>query len=76
MVSLPLIEIYLSKGVLTAKQKADLAKKITDVIVKEAKQPRQYTWVVIHELPEENWIIGGLTLPELKAKLKEEMERK
>ena len=76
MVTLPLIEIYLGKGVLNAKQKADLAKKITNLIVKEAKQPMQYTWVIIHELPEENWIIGGLTLSELKAKLKEEMKRK
>ena len=76
VINLPLIEIYLGMGALTTEQKINLAKKITDLVVKEAKQPRQYTWIMFHELPGENWVIGGLTLPELKAKLKEEMESK
>ncbi len=37
MIDLPLIEIYLGKGVLTPEEKADLCRKITDLIVKEAK---------------------------------------
>ena len=66
---LPLIEMYFGKGTLTDQQKAELSRKVTDLIVKEAKQPQQYTWVIVHELPVENWMVDRLTLPELKAKL-------
>jgi 4-oxalocrotonate tautomerase family enzyme len=66
---LPLVEMYFGKGALTAEQKADLSRKVTDLIVKEAKQPQHYTWVIIHEVPVENWMVDRLTLPELKAKL-------
>jgi hypothetical protein len=31
-----------------------------------------YTWVIIHEVPETNWMVDRLTLPELKSKLKAE----
>jgi len=66
---LPLVKMYFGKGALTAEQKADLSRKVTDLIVKEAKQPQHYTWVIIHEVPAENWMVDRLTLPELKAKL-------
>jgi phenylpyruvate tautomerase PptA (4-oxalocrotonate tautomerase family) len=36
MIGLPLIEMYFGKGALTAEQKADLSRKVTDLIVKEA----------------------------------------
>lgn len=71
MIGLPLVETYSGKGALTAEQKADLSKKISDLIVKEARQPQHYTWVIIHDVPEENWMVDKLTLPELKAKLVE-----
>ena len=66
---MPLVEMYFGKGALTAGQKADLSRKVTDLIVKEAKQPQHYTWMIIHEVPLENWMVDRLTLPELKAKL-------
>jgi 4-oxalocrotonate tautomerase family enzyme len=66
---MPLVEMYFGKGALTDDQKADLSRKVTDLMVEEAKQPQQYTWVLIHELPAENWMVDRLTLPELKAKL-------
>ena len=69
---LPLIEMYFGKGALTDEQKTDLSRKVTDLIVKEAKQPQHYTWVIIHEVPTENWMVDRLTLPELKAKLRAE----
>ena len=69
---MPLIEMYFGKGALTDEQKAALSRKITDLIVKEAKQPQHYTWVLIHELPSANWMVDRLTLPELKAKLQAE----
>jgi len=69
---LPLIVMYFGKGALTAEQKAELSRKVTDLIVSEAKQPQHYTWVIIQEIPPENWMVDRLTLPELKAKLKAE----
>ena len=59
-------------GVLTSEQKTNLAKKITDLVVQETKQPKDYTWVVIHEEPMENWLVGRLTVAEIKAKLAQE----
>jgi 4-oxalocrotonate tautomerase family enzyme len=67
---MPLVEMYFGKGALTDAQKAELSRKVTDLIVTEAKQPQHYTWVLIHEVPETNWMVDRLTLPELKAKLK------
>ena len=60
--------MYFGKGDLTSEQKVDLSRKVTDLIVKEAKMPQHYTWVIIHEVPMENWMVDRLTLPELKAK--------
>ena len=72
VIFLPLIELYFGEGALTAEQKADISRKITDLIVREAKQPQHYTWVIIHEVPVENWMVDRLTLPELKEKIKAE----
>lgn len=69
---MPLIEMYFGQGALTDEQKAELSRKVTDLIVKEAKQPQHYTWVIIHEVPAMNWMVDRLTLPELKAKLQTE----
>jgi 4-oxalocrotonate tautomerase family enzyme len=61
--------MYFGKGSLTEEEKAELSRKVTDLVVRETKQPQQYTWVIIHEIPLENWMVDRLTLPELKAKL-------
>jgi len=71
---MPLVQMYFGKGTLTEEQKANLSRKVTDLIVQEAKQPQHYTWVIIHEIPPENWMVDRLTLPELKAKLMAEKE--
>ena len=66
---MPLVKVYLDKGSQTARQRADLGRKITDLIVKETGMPQQYTWVMVHEIPEEDWMVDRLTVTELKAKL-------
>lgn len=66
---MPLVMMFFGKGALSDEQKAELSRKVTDVIVKEAKQLQHYTWVIINEVPAENWMVDRLTLPELKAKL-------
>jgi 4-oxalocrotonate tautomerase family enzyme len=65
----PLIMMYFGKGALADGQKVDLSRKVTDLVVNESKQPKEGTWVVINEIPAENWLLGGLTLPEFKAML-------
>ena len=69
---MPLVEMYFGKGALTDEQKAELSRKVTDLVVKEAKQPQHYTWVIIHDVPVENWMVDRLTMPELRAKLQAE----
>ena len=64
--------MYFGKGALTDEQKAELSRKVTDLVVKEAKQPQHYTWVIIHDVPVENWMVDRLTMPELRAKLQAE----
>ena len=66
---MPLVMMFFGKGALSDEQKAELSRKVTDLIVKEARQPQHYTWVLINEVPAENWMVDRLTLPELKAKL-------
>ena len=66
---MPLVKVYLDKGSQSAQQRAELARKITDLIVKETGMPQAYTWVMIHAIPEEDWIIDRLTATELKTKL-------
>ena len=46
-----------------------LSRKVTDLVANESKQPKEGTWVVTSEIPVENWLLGGLTLPEFKARL-------
>jgi len=67
-----LVMMFFGKSALSDEQKAELSRKVTDLIVSETKQPQHYTWVIIHEVPEENWMVDRLTIPELKAKLKAE----
>lgn len=69
---MPLVEMYSAKDELADKKKADLSRRVTDLLVKETRVPQHYTWVIIHELPEANWMIDRSTLPELFAKLKVE----
>jgi 4-oxalocrotonate tautomerase family enzyme len=69
---MPLVEMYFGKGTITDEQKVELSKKVTDLVVKETKLPQHYTWVLVHEVPGDNWMIDRLTLPELRAKLQAE----
>jgi len=69
---MPLVEMYFGKGTITDEMKVELSKKVTDLVVKETRLPQHYTWVLVHEVPGDNWMIDRLTLPELRAKLQAE----
>jgi len=62
----------MGKDYLNAEQKANLCRKITEVIVKEGKMLQEHTWVIIHEVPRENWMANGETVPEILARLEAE----
>lgn len=68
---MPLVELYFGKGELSDEKKNILLKKVTDLIVEETQVPQQYTWVIMHELQPQNWMIDRLTVPELLKKIKE-----
>ena len=65
---MPLIRVSLWSG-RTKEQKAELAKALTDTMVKVASVPAQAVTIQIEELPKENWATGGQLHSELfKAK--------
>lgn len=61
---MPLLRISLWSG-RTREQKAELAKALTDTIVKVAQVPPQSVTIQIEEMPKENWATGGRLHTEL-----------
>mgnify|MGYP000691303944 CR=1 FL=1 len=58
---MPYVNVKLA-GAISKKQKAEIAEKITEVLEKVTGKPRQYTYVVIEEVKQEDWAIGGRLL--------------
>lgn len=62
-------------GFLTAAQKGELIRKVTDGIVSvEGDGLRPVTWVIIEEVPSGNWGVGGspVTIDALKKMAEQE----
>src|SRR5579859_3313990 len=59
---MPFVNIKLVEGVFTTEQKHQMAAAITDVMVKfEGSEAfREVVWVLIEELHDDGWHIGGL----------------
>ena len=66
---MPLGDIYIDEDFQSPKQRADLARKITDLIIEELGKPQQCTWVMIHEILEDDRIVDRFTFTEMHAKL-------
>ncbi len=47
-------------GTLSVEQKRELVKRITDDLREVAGKPPEATYVVIEEVPRENWAKGGV----------------
>lgn len=61
--AMPLINVKLIQNVFTPEQKAEMASKLTDAMVSiEGEALRRVTWVVIEEVQESHWSIGGEAL--------------
>ena len=49
-------------GILTVEQKAQLIKKLTDVVVEVTNKPAAAIYIRIDEVPRENFGVGGKSL--------------
>ncbi len=67
---MPLVNVKLIEGVFTPKQKQDMIRKLTDAMVSiEGENMRPVTWVVVDEVKNGDWGVGGtsLTTADVKA---------
>ncbi|HEY9824689.1 MAG TPA: 4-oxalocrotonate tautomerase family protein [Stenomitos sp.] len=67
---MPLLNVKLIEGVFTPSQKQEMIQKLTDTMVEiEGENMRSVTWVVIEEVKNGEWGIGGkgITVSDVKA---------
>ena len=65
---MPFTTIKIIEGVFSNDQKAQLIDKVTEAMVEvEGEDMRHLTWVVIEEVKQGNWAIGG-KVPKPKPK--------
>lgn len=57
---MPFAQIYLIEG-RTEEQKRALIEKVTRAIVEAVDAPRENVRVWLHDMPKENWGIGGVS---------------
>jgi 4-oxalocrotonate tautomerase len=56
----PIIDVKVMEGVLSAEQKQVIARGLTDVIADAVGEPaRGVTWVVIQDVASGQWTMGG-----------------
>jgi 4-oxalocrotonate tautomerase len=65
---MPYVNVRVAKTGVTAAQKAEIIKGITDVLVKTLGKDPERTFVVIDEVDLENWGIGGESIAAQRAK--------
>jgi len=63
---MPFINVRITKGA-TREQKAEVVKGVTDVMVNVLGKNPATTFVIIDEVDEDNWGIGGETVTARKA---------
>ena len=57
---MPLVQIKGISGIMDNKKKQELIEKVTDAVVSvEGEGLRPVTWVLLDEVPMENWAVGG-----------------
>ena len=59
---MPFVNIKITKDGVTAEQKAEVIKGVTDLLVKVLHKNPQTTMVLIEEVDTDNWGIGGETV--------------
>ena len=62
---MPYVNIQITKGA-TREQKAQLAREVTDSLMRVLGKKPEHTHIVIQEIEEENWGFSGLLTDEWK----------
>lgn len=66
---MPLVTINVIENVFTEAQKREMIEKVTDTLVSiEGEAMRAITWVLIEEVRESHWGIGGQSIASEKLK--------
>jgi 4-oxalocrotonate tautomerase len=58
---MPYVNIKLA-GSVTKEQKAEIAKEVTETLMRVANKPASYTYITFEEVEYEDWAIGGKLL--------------
>ena len=61
---MPYVNIKVTEEGVTADQKAELIKGVTDLLVRVLGKNPETTCVVIEEVPTDNWGLGGVPVTE------------
>jgi len=60
---MPLITVKVIENVFTPRQKAEIIEKLTESMIKiEGENLREYTLVLVEDVKEGDWGVGGKTL--------------
>ena len=65
---MPYVNIRLTKTGLTAQQKSEIIRGVTDVLVKVLHKDPERTFVLIDEVDTDNWGIGGESISARKRR--------
>jgi 4-oxalocrotonate tautomerase len=65
---MPYVNVRITKTGVTAAQKAEIIKGVTDVLVRTLGKNPERTFVVIDEVDFENWGIGGESIAARRTK--------
>lgn len=65
---MPYVNIKITREGVTAKQKAELMKGVTDLLVRILNKNPATTFVVIDEVDKEDWGIAGIPVDEYRIK--------
>lgn len=67
---MPYVNVRIFEGNVTDEQKSDVIAGITDVLERVLGKNPEYTFVVIDEVPQENWGHRGKSIAEAKKQSK------
>jgi 4-oxalocrotonate tautomerase len=65
---MPYVSVRITKDGATPEQKAEVIRRVTQVLVEVLKKNPETTVVVIDEVEADNWGIGGATVTERRRK--------
>ncbi|MGS1108145.1 tautomerase family protein [Achromobacter anxifer] len=64
---MPFVSIRITRDGVTAEQKAQVIREVTETLERVLHKPPEWTHVVIEEIDTDNWGFGGVTTTEMRA---------